>query len=213
MAVAGVAAQKKSGETVSGDAGTYFKRPDGVLFLLLCDGMGSGPAANRESSLALRLLEEFLRAGVDTGHALATLASALALRGEESGGFTTVDLLQVDLFTGESELFKLGAAPTYVRQGQMVRRRAGSSLPAGLAGGSQPDVDRFPLHLAPGDWVIMASDGVCSAGEDSWLMERLRDFAGPSPKDLARDLLTEGPSDAADDRTALVLRIDHRSSP
>lgn len=43
MAVAGVAARKKDGETVSGDAGTYFKREDGTLYVLLCDGMGSGP--------------------------------------------------------------------------------------------------------------------------------------------------------------------------
>ena len=45
MAVAGVAARKKDGETVSGDAGTYFKREDGTLYVLLCDGMGSGPGA------------------------------------------------------------------------------------------------------------------------------------------------------------------------
>ena len=86
MAVAGVAARKKDGETVSGDAGTYFKREDGTLYVLLCDGMGSGPGAGRESSLAVRLLEQFLMAGVETGHALATLNSALALRGEEEGG-------------------------------------------------------------------------------------------------------------------------------
>lgn len=66
MAVAGVAARKKDGETVSGDAGTYFKREDGTLYVLLCDGMGSGPGAGRESSLAVRLLEQFLMAGVET---------------------------------------------------------------------------------------------------------------------------------------------------
>lgn len=30
---------------MSGDAGTYFKREDGTLYVLLCDGMGSGPGA------------------------------------------------------------------------------------------------------------------------------------------------------------------------
>lgn len=124
MAVAGVAARKKDGETVSGDGGTYFKREDGTLYVLLCDGMGSGLAANRESSLALRLLEQFLQAGVDTEHALTTLNSALALRGEETGGFTTVDLLQLDLFTGDGVIFKLGAAPTYVK-----RARRSAALP------------------------------------------------------------------------------------
>lgn len=101
---------------MSGDSGTYFKRSDGKLYVLLCDGMGSGPDANRESSLAVRLLEQFLQAGVEPRHALSTLSSALALRGEETGGFTTVDLLQVDLFSGEGQLFKLGAAPSYVKR-------------------------------------------------------------------------------------------------
>ena len=211
MAVAGVAAQKKSGETVSGDAGTYFKRSDGKLYLLLCDGMGSGPEANRESSLAVRLLEQLLRAGVSTRHALSTLASALALRGEDTGGFTTVDLLQIDLFSGEGELFKLGAAPTYVKKGTSVQRLTGSSLPAGLAEGEASALDHFTLRFSPGDCVLMVSDGICSAGDDQWLRERLEQFDGQSPKDLARELITHSPQEATDDRTALVVRIDKRT--
>lgn len=210
MAVAGVAARKKSGETVSGDAGTYFKRHDGKLYLLLCDGMGSGPDANRESTLAVRLLEQLLQAGVDAPRALTTLSSALALRGEETGGFTTVDLLQLDLFTGEGELFKLGAAPTYIKKGGEVRQLSGRSLPAGLAEGESSALDRFALRLAPGDCVLMISDGVCPGPEDGWLRERLAGFDGESPKDLARELVTQDPKDATDDRTALVIRLDRR---
>ena len=210
MAVAGVAARKKDGETVSGDAGTYFKREDGVLCVLLCDGMGSGVLASRESSLAVRLLEQFLQAGVDTEHALMTLNSALALRGEEEGGFTTVDLLQVDLFTGEGSLYKLGAAPTYVRRGSSVRKVTGTALPAGLqtGEGGRPDVAR--VHLEPGDCVVMVSDGVAGCGEDGWLRERLSAFQGDSPRELARSLITDSPEGATDDRTALVVKIEKR---
>lgn len=211
MAVAGVAARKKSGETVSGDAGTYFKRWDGKLYVLLCDGMGSGPEANRESTLAVRLIEQFLQAGVEASQALATLSSALALRGEETGGFTTVDLLQVDLFTGEGVLFKMGAAPTYVRKREGVQRLSGTSFPAGLGEGESRPMDQFPLRLGPGDTVLMVSDGVCAAGEDGWLREKLETFDGSSPKDLARELITQGPAEAADDRTALVIRIETRT--
>ena len=210
MAVAGVAARKKSGETVSGDAGTYFKRHDGKLYLLLCDGMGSGPDANRESTLAVRLLEQLLQAGVDAKRALATLSSALALRGEETGGFTTVDLLQLDLFTGEGELYKLGAAPTYVKKGGNVQRLTGKSLPAGLAEGGADALDCFTLRLSPGDCVLMASDGVADRQEDGWLRERFAAFDGASPKDLARELVTHDLKAATDDRTALVVRIDDR---
>lgn len=210
MAVAGIAARKKDGETVSGDAGTYFKRGDGTLYVLLCDGMGSGPQANRESSLALRLLEQFLQAGVETEHALVTLNSALALRGEEAGGFTTVDLLQVDLFTGDGVVFKLGAAPTYVRKGGIVRRISGASLPAGLAAEERSAPDRFPIHLSPGDCVLLVSDGVTGTEDDSWLRERLVKFDQGSPKELARDLITHSPQGATDDSTALVIRLEKR---
>ena len=211
MALAGVAAQKKTGETVSGDAGTYFKRSDGQLYVLLCDGMGSGPEANRESSLAVRLLEQFLQAGMDTRHALTTLSSALALRGEETGGFTTVDLLQVDLFTGDGQLFKLGAAPTYVKKGASVQRLTAASLPAGLAGGESGALDQFSLRLAPGDCVLMVSDGVCGTGDDSWLRDKLAAFDGESPKDLARELILQSPREVTDDRTALVIRLEKRT--
>lgn len=211
-AVAGVASRKKDGETVSGDAGTYFKRPDGRVYLLLCDGMGSGVQAKRESSLAIRLLEQFLQTGIPADHALLTLVSALALRGEETGGFTTVDLLEVDLFTGEGTLYKLGAAPTYVRQGDSIRRLAGTSLPAGLAEGREEAVDKFALRLAPGDHVLMVSDGICGTGEDGWLMERLRDFKGDSPRQLAAQLITQSPREATDDRMALVVRLEKRIS-
>lgn len=211
MAVAGVASQRKSGETVSGDAGTYFKRADGKLYVLLCDGMGCGPDANRESSLAVRLMEQFLQAGVQARQALSTLSSALALRGDESGGFTTVDLLQIDLFTGEGELFKMGAAPTYLKKGTSVQRLTGSSLPAGLGEGDPSLLDQFALRLSPGDTVLMVTDGICGTGDDSWIKEKLAQFDGASPKDLARDLITQSPQDATDDRTALVIRIEPRA--
>ncbi len=211
QSVMGVAARRKDGETVSGDAGAFFRTSSGLLYVLLCDGMGSGPEASRESRLAVRLLERFLKAGVDPEWALKTLNSALALRNEEEGGFTTVDLLRVDLFTGEAALYKFGAAPTYLRRGSSVSRVTGSALPAGLAAGDRvvPDVSR--LHLEPGDLVVLVSDGVADRRDDQWLRAALADFSGGSPKDLARELVSrEGPSAGGDDRTALVMRLDRR---
>ena len=211
MAVAGIAARKKDGETVSGDAGTWFKQPDGRLYVLLCDGMGSGPEANRESGLAVRLLEQFLKAGVETEHALLILNSALSLRGEEEGGFTTVDLLQVDLFTGQTAIYKFGAAPTYIKKKEGVQRITGCSLPAGVTaqGNVRPDCTR--LKLEEGDCVLMVSDGICGTGEDDWLRDRLAAFAGDSPKELTKSLIEEGPEEGTtDDRTALMLKLVRR---
>ncbi len=210
MAVAGVAARRREGQSESGDTGTWFKREDGSVFVLLCDGMGSGEAARRESALAVRLLEEFLRSGMDSAAALRTVNSALALRNEETGAFTTVDLLRLDLYTGEGEVCKLGAAPTYIKRKGTVSRLTGTALPAGLSGSAGPDVTR--LELREGDCVLLLSDGVADASDDGWVREKLSAFDGESPKELAREVMaeSEGRVGAADDRTAVAVSLKKR---
>ena len=84
--------------------------------------------AQRDTSV-LWLSPDRLRAPSEgAGEALRTLNDSLALRGEEKGGFTTIDLLRLDLFTGKGAIYKLGAAPTYVRRGDKVSRLSGQSL-------------------------------------------------------------------------------------
>ena len=210
LAVVGVAAREKEGQRVSGDAGAWFKDDAGRLHIFLCDGMGSGPEARADSTFAVDLLEKFLRAGVEPEEALRTLSDSLALRGEERGGFTTIDLLRLDLFTGEGALYKLGASPSFLRLGGEVTRLTGQSLPAGLSlQSSKPDV--LPIRLAAGDWLVMASDGV-TGPEDEWIASHLRHWEGESPRLLARDLL-EGAAarrSTGDDRTVVALKLTNR---
>lgn len=205
MMLAGVAALCRNGQTVSGDCGTWFKRADGMLFVLLCDGMGSGAQAGRESGLAVRLLEQFLRARLEPSAALEVLCSALGMRGEEEGSFTTVDLLQVDLFSGEGAVYKLGAAPTYLKKNGVVRRLSGTSMPAGTLQ-EQPDCIRFQLE--EGDCVVMVSDGVCAERGDGFVYRALEPFDGQNPRALAAELV--GEQEDGDDRTAVVLRLTAR---
>lgn len=213
MAVAGVSAIGKDGMPVSGDTGAWFKDEAGRLNILLCDGMGSGLAAHKDSDEALRLLEKFLRAGVDPKEALRTVGEALALKGEAEGGFTTVDLLQVDLFTGKGAVYKLGAAPTYLRRGGEVERFAGSSLPAGLMPQPDGEPDVFPVELKAGDCVVMVSDGVSSGREDGWLRQTLERFDGLSPQELAQQIMADSRDQAggADDQTVIAVKIDLRA--
>ena len=212
MAVAGLAAASREGQSVSGDTGAWFKDDSGVLSVVLCDGMGSGEEARADSGCARALLEKFLRAGLAPEEALATVGEALALRGEEQGGFAAVDLFRLDLFTGSGAVYKLGAAATYVRRkGSVERLEGGGTLPAGVPGqGGRPDV--YPLELSSGDCVVMVSDGVTDGGGDQWLREALRAFDGRSPQALAQDILAAGGRRAGrgDDRTVMVLRLDQR---
>lgn len=212
MAIAGVAGADRAGQSVSGDAGVWFKDDAGRLNFLLCDGMGSGAEAREDSENALRLLEKFLRAGLAPEEALTTVGEALALRGEEDGGFTTVDLLQIDLFSGKSAVYKLGAAPTYLRRGGVVERLCGESLPAGVAAGELSAPDAFPLSLDAGDCVLLVSDGVTTGKDDRWVRKLLSEFDGLSPQALAAQVLQESGirSGAGDDRTVIAIKLDVR---
>ncbi len=213
MAIAGVAGADRAGQSVSGDAGVWFKDDAGRLNFLLCDGMGSGAEAREDSENALRLLEKFLRAGLAPEEALTTVGEALALRGEEEGGFTTVDLLQIDLFSGKSGAYKLGAAPTYLRRAGVVERLSGQSLPAGVAAGALSAPDAFQLSLDAGDCVLLVSDGVTTGKDDRWLRKLLSEFDGLSPQALAAQILKESDirSGSGDDRTVIAVKLDVRT--
>ncbi len=215
MAVAGVASANREGQSVSGDAGLWFKDSAGKLNFLLCDGMGSGVEAREDSDTALRLLEKFLRAGLEPEEALNTVGEALALRGEEEGGFTTVDLLQIDLFSGRGAVYKLGAAPTYLRRGGTVERLAGESLPAGVSAGAGSVPDAFDLALDAGDCVLLVSDGITTGRDDRWVRQLLAEFDGLSPQELAGRVLKEsgGRAGGGDDRTVIAIKLDVRTRP
>ena len=211
-AVASVAGRNKEGEAVSGDTGTWFRREDGLLCILLCDGMGSGERAREESALAVRLLQNFLKAGVEPEAALCTVNAALALKGEETGGCTTVDLLTVELYTGLCCVYKFGAAPTYLRQKGSVRRIGGISPPAGVVTGEEvrPDITRF--RGEPGDFIILLTDGITAGEEDAWLRDTLKTFEGASPGALAEHVLTQSGEEhqGTDDSTVIAVRLESR---
>ena len=208
----GVAAMKKEGEPVSGDRGTYFKTEQGVLCVLLSDGMGSGETAAREPICVVRILERFLRSGVEPGTAMKLLNSVMLLRSADSWGYATVDLMCIDLFTGQTGFYKYGAAPSYIRSGKTVRRVKGSSMAAGILAeeGETPEVVR--MRLRPGGVAIIASDGVITRDDDGWLRQELLDFDGTDTRDLARRVIRQAGEryGYSDDMTVLAVRLEER---
>ena len=188
--VIGAALRPKEGEMVCGDTMEAFRTDRGVWCLLLADGMGSGESARRDSALTCRLLRQFLEADIQPEAALTTLNSAMALRGAETGSFTTVDLCILRGESGEATFYKFGAAPSYLKKGGSVRRVSGSSLPAGLRGApAQPDMTTVTLE--PGSFAVMISDGVADACRDEWLQNLLAGWNGDDPQTLANLILSE----------------------
>ncbi len=208
----GIAAMKKKGEKVSGDKGTYFKTDAGVLCVILSDGMGCGPDAAGESQEVIEILERFLRAGIDPAVAMKTLNSVMLLKCGDNWGFATVDLMCVDLFTGETCFYKYGAAPSYVAGSKGIRRIKCENFAPGLSGSAGAAPDTVRMHLKPGSTAIIASDGVVGDADDAWLRDILS--AGcDDMKKLARETLraAEKNCDMTDDMTVLAVRVQERS--
>lgn len=191
----------RAGEQTCGDSLLQLQTGDGRALVLLSDGMGSGEAARELSRTALELIAAFLRAGCSLEESCAAVLPVLAARGEQTG-FVTLDLLELDLYSGEGLLLKCGAAKSWLLRGGRMEGFSGTALPAGLDPEEPPD--RKTLRLRPGDRLLMLSDGVC--GPEGQEPEGL--LAGvlqQPPDDLIGALLAAAPD--RDDRTALLLTV------
>ena len=130
------------------------------------------------------------------------------LRGEEGGGFTTIDLLALQRPTGAGTLYKYGAAPSYLKRGGCVTRVTGQSLPAGLQqGADSPESTR--LSLQAGSFFVMVSDGVADETDDEWLQNLMAGWSGQSAEALVSLILSESRTRRGlrDDCAVLVLHL------
>ena len=182
-----------------------------MLCVILADGMGCGDDAAKDSAQVVAILEKFLRSGVDPAVAMKILNSVLLLRGGDSWGYATVDLMCVDLFSGETCFYKYGAAPSYVKSGRNIKRIKCETLAAGLTGGDGIAPDIVRMRLRPGSTAVIATDGVIPGSEDEWLKAPLlKGF--DDMKALARAALKEPEKlyGANDDMTVVTVRVEER---
>ena len=153
----GIARQKKDGAQISGDNFSFLELESGKLLLGLSDGMGSGSVACRESEMVLDLIERFLEAGFTVDTAIRMMNSAMVMKGE-SDQYSTVDLCTVNLYDGEAELYKIGAATGFLKREKEVIKFHVDSLPVGVENNLK--IDHKKMQLKNGDFIVMVTDGV-----------------------------------------------------
>lgn len=206
----GIACASREAGAPCGDSHLACMLDEERMLVLICDGMGSGEAACRESAEAVRLLGRFLKAGAGCGLAVETVNALLLNRGGEDM-FATVDMLIFNLNTGDAELVKLAACPSLILRGDALHRVEGGRLPLGILEKVQPGKQR--TRLQPGDVLLMASDGVMDAAGEAAL-ERLMRGEGQDMPRLARQALAaaEGACQGGhrDDMTAVCVRVEER---
>lgn len=155
--VQGIARLNKDEAKISGDNFSFLELDRGELLLGLSDGMGSGSTACKESEMVLDLVERFLEAGFSVETAIRMMNSAMVMKGENDL-YSTVDLCKVNLYTGWANLYKIGAAATFIKREGQVECITSANLPVGVR--TQIDIETSEVQLKNGDFVVMVTDGV-----------------------------------------------------
>lgn len=204
----------KDGEKYNGDSYTCTNLPDGSYMSIISDGMGSGPQARKESSAAVELIEKFTTAGFNKLTAINTVNSIMSIKFTEDEKFSTLDLNSIDLYKGEADFMKVGAAASFIKRDDSIDIIKSKTLPIGVL--DKPDIEIINKRVLSGDFIIMVSDGILDynsevAGSCDWIVRFLKDIKCNDPKEISEKIINKAKELSSgkikDDMTVIVERI------
>lgn len=206
-----VSQKTKEGQAVCGDNALHFEAPDNKYCVILCDGMGSGDEASAESRMTAELLREFITAGIKTETAIKIINSSLALKTRREG-FSTVDLLELDLISGGIELYKAGGAQSYLKIREHFETVHAKNLPLGIM--DDITISRTRHEFRAGDMAVLVSDGVGEADfgamRGEWIKKIMSESA-LSADELSALIINDAQKKnfpaSPDDMTAVVVKL------
>ena len=116
------------------------------------------------------------------------MINGVLLAREEEGNMSTLDICDINLYTAQCELMKIGSSYTYIKRGQQVEQLEADTLPLGIF--HKYELDCPKRQLQDGDYIIMISDGILDGVDDDALLREV--IAGTeirNPQEMANYLL------------------------
>lgn len=193
-------------EGTNGDRCLVFAGVECKYYIVLCDGMGTGPEAARDGKTVGNMLKKLLSAGFPPEFALRSVNSLCALQGR--AGAVTIDVAELRLDTGKATLYKWGAAPSYlISKGAAIKIGTATPPPGLSVTDCRETVEQ--LSLRRGEMLILLSDG--AEGEES--LRHCLEGAALPPGELAAKILSCSAGGRADDATVAVVRLNSMPTP
>ncbi len=143
------------GETC-GDCFDSFFDGRGNFIAVLSDGMGTGERAAIDGAMASSLFSRLIISGFSFPCALRLVNSAMLVKSHDES-LATLDILKINLYNGQSVIYKAGATVSLLYRKGKVSEIKKSAMPIGIL--RQAEFATVKGGLKNGDVLIMMSDG------------------------------------------------------
>ncbi len=200
-------AQYSAEGKLCGDTVKIINDGKGHSVLIISDGMGKGSSAALDGAMGAGLISRLIHAGFGFDSALKIVNSALLIKSNDES-LATLDIANIDLFTGKCEIFKAGAPSGFIIKNGNITKCELSSMPVGILRGIE--FAKRTAILSPNDSIILMSDGITDLG-DEWL-NRIFSSLPYQPQECADYILSCALKDTEnkkrDDMSIIYARLE-----
>ena len=191
-------------DEICGDYFESFYDGKGNFVVVLSDGMGTGNRAAIDGTMAASLFSRLIISGFSFPCALRLVNSAMLVKSHEES-LATLDILKVNLYTGQSVVYKAGASVSLLYRKGRVGEIKKSAMPIGIL--RQAEFATVKGMLKEDDVIVIMSDG---ATEHS--IKEIKDYIAHNgySEDLPEKLCAVARSrnvSRNDDITVAVIKI------
>lgn len=201
-------AQHSADGGLCGDTVKIINDNKGHSILIISDGMGKGSRAALDGAMGAGLLSKLINSGFGFDSALKVVNCALLVKSNDES-LATLDVANIDLFTGKCEILKAGAPASYIIKGKNINKCELFSMPTGILRGIE--FAKRTAVLSPEDIIVLMSDGISDLGEKR-LEETLFETAEMTPNDGANYILNKAleeiDKEKLDDMSVIVAKLE-----
>lgn len=198
-------------QCVCGDSFVSFEFGKDKQALILSDGMGKGEIAAKESSLVAKMAQSLLTQGFDVNLVIKTINRILLHKGTDM--FATLDITIIDKKSLRAQIYKMGAAATFIKRGKVVLAVKRPALPMGIDEQAHAIFTEFQLQK--GDILLMVSDGILDCDRNDsrgkWIKKELIRTKVKDSKLLCEHILSiaieKYGSSEKDDMSIMAVRV------
>lgn len=210
------------GKQLSGDSYCFLELPDGRSFLVLSDGMGTGRRASEQSGAVIRLMELYIKSGIDTSSAV-SMVNMMLTSGSADVMTASMDICCIDRHKKRAAFVKMGAMPAVVVGQESCRVIEINQPPAGVTSDlNELYCKMTECEISSGDCIVLYTDGVYDAFQSGGVNQKVfyeyiasvvRKYAGEEKRchKAADEILKKASGfaeeDGRDDMSAAVIEI------